>query len=336
MQFNQRLRRYLSIPLFSCALLTALFLLIANSATTVSAAGSTDWQQHHGNQPMTHTMPMTGTTPPMTDHSRHQGPAMGEGQGMMDKMPMQQAGMGEQMTTMGRRMQMMGMMMQMMGQMHGMMDHMQGMMGGDMPMMQGNMPMTHTMPMTMPMAMGEGKGMMDGGMMEMPMMDMEAMHGIMGQMMDQMMAEMHELHQMHQTMDMSGHMQHNTPMTATTGAVAADSPQTAQVGTVEIVVTAINLHETDADTLDFNVAFNSHTEAIAIDLAQSAKLLLGDSELTPTAWETDTPEGHHIKGILRFARTAELDLTNAAELSLVIGGLPADTEQTFTWAVNSH
>jgi len=178
--------------------------------------------------------------------------------------------------------------------------------------------------------------MMDMPMMDMPMMDMDAMHGMMGQMMDQMMAEMHELHQMHQTMDMSGHLQHNTPMTATASAVVSDSPQTAQVGTVEIVVTAINLHETDADTLDFNIAFNSHTEAIAIDLAQSAKLLLGDIELTPTAWETDTPEGHHIKGMLRFARTGALDLANADELLLVISGLPADAEHTFTWAVNSH
>ena len=126
---NQRTFRYLSIPLFAMALVTALIFLIANNSTPVAAIGIPDWQQTHGNQPMTHTMPMThtgpmtGMTPPMNDHSQHQGAVMADKQqGMMDNMPMHQADMSEQMTTMGRRLQMMGMMMQMMEQQSSMME----------------------------------------------------------------------------------------------------------------------------------------------------------------------------------------------------------------------
>jgi hypothetical protein len=276
---------------------------------------------------------------------------MGEGDGMMEGMPMHQAGMADKMVTMGRHMQMMGTMMQMMGQMHGMMEGMMqgGMMQGGMMgqgMMQGTMPMTGTMPM------GKGMGMMGGGMMAMPMteMPMTEMHAMMGQMMDQMMADMHELHMMHQGMGAGpAAMDHAKPVTqtvpltqtgplpATTRTPAADSPQRAQVGAVEIIVSALNLQAAEAETLDFAVAFNSHTEAIAIDLAKQAKLQIGTVELTPTAWETDSPEGHHIKGVLRFAPTAESKeaLAAATAITLVISGLPDDAEATFTWEVTT-
>lgn len=338
---NQRISRFIFIPLSALVLVTALVFLIAGASTPAVAAGIPDWQQ---TQPMTHTMPLTETTPPMMDRRMHQG-MMGQEKGMMGDMPMHPSGMGDQMVTMGRRMQMMGMMMQMMGQMHGMMDHMHGMMGGDMGMMQGMMhgrrPMTHTMPMTGAMGMGEGMGMMGKGMMEMPMMDMNGMHTMMGQMMGQMMAEMHE---MHQSMGMGhGAMNHTMPMTSTTpsamnGAAQSDLTQSAQVGTVEIVVAATNLQDAAATTLDFNVALNSHSEEIDIDLAKSATLRIGEIEITPTAWETASGKGHHIKGVLRFPRSTEDSsalLTDATEISLVIGGLPGDAERTFTWPVIS-
>lgn len=342
---TQRMIHFAFVPLAALALMAALFLAVARVPTPAVAAGIPDWQQ---SQPMTHTMPITETTPPRMEHRMHQD-MMGQEKGMMGDMPMHPSGMGDQMVTMGRRMQMMGMMMQMMGQMQGMMDHMHGMMGGDMGMMQGRMqgnrPMTHTMPMTGSMRMGEGMGMMGKGMMEMPMMDMNGMHTMMGQMMDQMMAEMHE---MHQSMGMAHGpmapgMDHAMPMTdtalvsPTTSIVSPPAPLTVQAGAVEIKVTPLNVEDTDADTLDFAVEFNSHSQAIDLDLAQTATLTLGDVTVEPTAWETATPSGHHVRGVLHFPRTTEDGsalLADATEIALVIGGLPDGSEQTLIWRIN--
>lgn len=342
---TQRMIRSTFIPLTALTLLAALLFLTISRPSPAIASGVPEPQQAQGNMPMTHTMPMTETQPTMTEHQMHQG--------MMNH---EQAGMGDQMISMGRRMQMMGMMMQMMGHMHKMHEHMQGMMGGDMPMMQGmmggNMPMTHTMPMTDGMGMGHGMGMMDG-MMAMPMMDqmmdMGAMHGMMGQMMDSMMAEMHEMHQMHGMMGMDhSAMNHDTAKQAPTDhstmdhgainhrAAPADLTQTAQVGAIEIVATALNLTDTEAETIDFELAFNSHSVTIDIDLVNSALLQVDDVEVTPAVWETATPAGHHIKGLLRFPRNTEDGatlLTDTTAVTLLIGGLPDDEERTFTWVI---
>jgi hypothetical protein len=209
------------------------------------------------------------------------------------------------------------------------MGHMHEMMAGDMAMMHDRMgsmmPMTGTMPM---------HGAM--GMMNMGMIDMASMQEMMGQM-QQMMKEMHQMHQM---MGMGrGPMDHTTPMTTTaspsdaTTAPLADLTQIAQIGPVEIVVTPANIEEAEAATLDFTVAFNSHTEEIDIDLAKSATLMMGDEELAPAVWETDSLKGHHIKGILRFARESAL-VSDATEMTLTIGGLPGGAEYSFTWALN--
>lgn len=376
---TQRLVRCALIPLTAVTLIAALLFLTMRNPSPATAADLPEWQQTHGNAPMTHTMPMTETQSPMTDHQMHEGMA-GMGNEMMNQA---QAGMGEQMVSMGRRMQMMGMMMQMMGQMHKMHEQMhgqmhgqmqgqmQGMMNQEMPMMQGMMdqamPMTHTMPMTDDMTMGADKGMMDGmmgGTMDMPMMDgmmdMDAMHGMMGQMMDTMMAEMHAMHQMmgmghgamdhgamnhdtashapaqHEAMTPGAPMTHTMPAAGATGVTPTDLTQSAQAGAVEIIATALNLTNVDAATIDFEIALNSHSVTIDLDLVNSAILRVGAVEVAPAVWETTTPAGHHIKGLLRFPRTTEDGaalLAEATDITLVISGLPDDAERTFTWGL---
>lgn len=200
--------------------------------------------------------------------------------------------------SMGARMEMMGHMMQMMG----MMMQMRGMMGE---MVEAGMPMTGMM------SMNSGT--------QMDMMDMAPMM----QMMEQMMGQMP--------------MTTTAPVSDTTGATQPAQTQTVQAGAVEIKVTATNLQDTNADTIDFAIELNSHSVELDLDLAETARLLVGDNEMTSTAWETASPKGHHVTGVLRFARTTETggtSLDEATEISLVISGLPGDVERAFTWEVN--
>lgn len=334
----QYMSRFTLILLTALALTSALVLLMAGTPTPAAAAGVPDWQQMHGNRPMTqtmpmlhgnrpmtHTMPTTATTPP--GMNRH----MQQGQGMMGNMPMHSADTGEQMVMMGRRMQRMGMMMQMMGHMHAMMDQMHGMMGDDMDMMQGMM--QDTMPMTRPMGM----------------MDMGPMHAMMGQMMN-MMAEMQQMHKMMGMMHgPMAHGMNQVPLTdtlplsptmfvsPTMSMVLPPGPLTVQAGAVMIKVTPLNLADANADTIDFAVEFNSHSQPIDPNLAQTATLVIGEVTVSPIVWETASPSGHHVRGVLRFPQRA-VDgtpvLAGATEVSLVLSGLPDQSEQTLIWRIN--
>jgi hypothetical protein len=240
--------------------------------------------------------------------------------------------------TMPRMMQMMGMMMQMTGMMHEMMGA--GMsMTATMPMASGTdrstmdmapmmammhhmmsqmMPMTHSMPTTGTMPMGQEMQPDMMQMMSQMMQMMSVMHGMMGD-----------------TMPVTT----TAPVSDTTGGALLALTQTAQAGAVEIKVTATNLQDIGADTLDFAIELNSHSAEIDLNLAETARLLVGTVEMTPAAWETASPPGHHVTGVLRFARADEDEravLDEATEISLVISGLPGDEEQAFTWQVNAQ
>jgi len=338
---NQRTIRFTLVPLTALALVAALVFLTAGPSTPVQAADTTpDWQQMNGHRSMTGTMTVTDTMPAMMNRMMQMMqtmmgqdmdlmgamPMMTSTMSMTGAMPMHQPGMGANMVMMGGRMQMTGMMMQMMG-------HMQEMMELDMPMMHSTMPVTGTMPMSNKMSM-----------MGMDTMDMDAMQENMGQMM-KMMTEMQQMMGM-MPGSMHGSMHGGTPVTntaslsdTTAAVLSALTQKIVQVGTVEIKVTPLNLQDTEAATLDFAIELNSHSQEIDIDLTKTASLTIADSSLNPAAWETATPKGHHIQGVLQFSRTAEDGsalLADATEISLVIGGLPGDAERTFTWEVNSQ
>jgi hypothetical protein len=169
---------------------------------------------------------------------------------------------------------------------------------------------------TIPMEQG-----MQPGMMQM-----------MGHLM-QMMSMMHG--KMAGTMPMTT----TAPVSDTTGAKLPALTQTAQASAVEIKVTATNLQDVKAETIDFAIELNSHSVEIDFDLPETARLLVGTDEMTPIAWETASPPGHHVTGVLRFVRADEDEqavLDEATEISLVIGGLPGDEEWAFTWPVNGQ
>lgn len=53
---------------------------------------------------------------------------------------------------------------------------------------------------------------------------------------------------------------------------------------------------------EFEVAFDTHSQALADDLLKSARLIpAGGSASAPLDWQGDAPGGHHRKGVLRFA-----------------------------------
>jgi hypothetical protein len=209
-------------------------------------------------------------------------------------------------------------------------------------MMEAGMPMTGTMPM----GSGTHMSMMDMApimaMMEQMMSHMMPMTGTMpmeqgmqpGMM--QMMGHMMQLMGMMQgTMPMAT----TSPVSGTSGAALPALTQTAPAGAVEIKVAATNLQDVEAETIDFAIELNSHSVEIDLDLAETAHLLVSTDEMTAIAWETASPTGHHVTGVLRFARmveTGEALLEGATEISLVIGGLPDDVERTFTWQINTH
>jgi hypothetical protein len=153
-----------------------------------------------------------------------------------------------------------------------------------------------------------------------------------------MMPMMGMMRQMQQMMDQMHQMMGGAAVTATmpaTGTAASepmvDLTQTAQAGDVTVQVTALNLDDAQAETLDFQVVLDTHSVDIDVDLAETAVLRTGETEVAPAVWESDSPAGHHVAGVLRFARQ---EIPDDEALTLTIGGLPGDEEATFTWAMN--
>lgn len=83
-----------------------------------------------------------------------------------------------------------------------------------------------------------------------------------------------------------------------------------------------------SSTWDFEVALNTHSEELKIDLVTAAELIddRGQS-YRPLSWEGSPPGGHHRRGVLKFKASAyqpkslELKIKNS-------GGL---AERSFKW-----
>jgi hypothetical protein len=105
-------------------------------------------------------------------------------------------------------------------------------------------------------------------------------------------------------------------------------------GAVTVEVTPLNL-DIPADNLEFDVAMNTHSVDLSMDLATLA-VLSTDTGVTIQAVKWDaTPGGHHVEGKLIFA--AEKDgtsvLEGAGKLMLTITNLDAPT-RAFEWELN--
>lgn len=116
-------------------------------------------------------------------------------------------------------------------------------------------------------------------------------------------------------------------------ASAAGETLVDEQGAVTVSVTPLNLGEASA-TLDFEVALDTHSVELSMDLAQLATLRT-DTGLTIPAAAWDAPRGgHHVTGVLTFA-TSGADqgiLKDAASIVLTIENLDASA-RTFTWNV---
>lgn len=51
---------------------------------------------------------------------------------------------------------------------------------------------------------------------------------------------------------------------------------------------------------EFDIAFDTHTEALNDDLMKKASLVADGRTHVPVGWKGDPPGGHHRKGVLRF------------------------------------
>jgi hypothetical protein len=107
--------------------------------------------------------------------------------------------------------------------------------------------------------------------------------------------------------------------------------RTDEQGAVIFTVTPLNLG-TPADTLEFDVAMNTHSIDLSMDLAQLATLAT-DAGVTIRAEKWDaTPGGHHVEGKLVFssAQDGTSILEGASKLTLTIVDVDA-ASRLFEW-----
>jgi hypothetical protein len=84
-----------------------------------------------------------------------------------------------------------------------------------------------------------------------------------------------------------------------------------------------------AQTWDFEVTLETHTQALNDDLSKSAVLIAGGRQYLPVEWQGAPPGGHHRKGLLRFK--AVIPQPGPIELQIRLAG---DTSaRSFKWAL---
>ncbi len=118
-----------------------------------------------------------------------------------------------------------------------------------------------------------------------------------------------------------------------TAVPSGDLMRTDGQGMVTVEVTPLNLsNAADAVTLDFDVAMNTHSVDLSMDLAQLATLTTDAGVTVPaTKWEA-TPGGHHVSGKLIFPATKDGKgvLEGASKLTLTILNVDA-LSRVFEW-----
>lgn len=106
-----------------------------------------------------------------------------------------------------------------------------------------------------------------------------------------------------------------------------------QQGAVTVNVTPLNLNN-PSDRLEFDVALETHSVDLSMDLAALATLTT-DTGITVQATTWDAPRGgHHVEGKLIFPATkdGETILGDASKLTLTITDVDAPS-RVFEWSV---
>jgi hypothetical protein len=102
--------------------------------------------------------------------------------------------------------------------------------------------------------------------------------------------------------------------------------QTSNERGIKVVATPRNLSN-EAQSWDFEVTLETHTQALNDDLAKSSALIADGKRYAPLAWEGAPPGGHHRKGLLRFKRI--IPQPPSAELQIRLAGETAP--RSFQW-----
>lgn len=111
-------------------------------------------------------------------------------------------------------------------------------------------------------------------------------------------------------------------------------PQEDQQGNVKVAIKPLNLND-PGQTIDFEVALNTHSVELGMDLAGLATLTT-DNGFSARASLWDAPRGgHHVAGILSFPIVAGgvMLLDEASYLTLTIRDVDA-ADRSFTWAAH--
>jgi len=107
--------------------------------------------------------------------------------------------------------------------------------------------------------------------------------------------------------------------------------RTDQQGAVVVEVTPLNL-DTPGQTLDFQVALNTHSVNLNMDFARLASLSTDNgNSVQAIAWE-GPQGGHHLTGTMQFPATenGKSLLDGAARVTLTLKGVDAP-ERVFSW-----
>lgn len=110
-----------------------------------------------------------------------------------------------------------------------------------------------------------------------------------------------------------------------------DQPQSDEQGAVTVEITPLNLNNA-WESIDFQVAMNTHSVDLSMDLAALATLTTDTGHtVQATLWEAPSG-GHHVSGTLSFPVSAEAGsvLDGAKKITLTLVNVDA-AERVFVW-----
>jgi len=114
-----------------------------------------------------------------------------------------------------------------------------------------------------------------------------------------------------------------------TGAALAAEGLAARTNSAAGVTVTATPHARSDGIWEFDVALDTHSQALTDDLAKSATLVAGGKTFAPAAWQGDPAGGHHRKGVLRFNAVEP----NPREIELRIARPGESTPRSFRWQV---
>src|SRR6266498_1359353 len=121
----------------------------------------------------------------------------------------------------------------------------------------------------------------------------------------------------------------NRPASSATG--NGELARTDEQGAVVFQITPLNL-DTATNTLEFDVAMNTHSVDLGMDLASLSTLSTDTGVAIPAAKWDATPGGHHVDGKLIFPlmTNGKSILDSASKLTLTIVNVDA-ASRVFEW-----